>query len=212
MYGMSKNNIFIKNLIETKNDSLIQIRTESGEIAYQNNVLELQNLEQVKYITSKDSIIEDLKILIEKNKKLLAHKNKVITIIKTETKIDTIVKTNIVHTDSNIVFKNDIYGKWFELHSVVNKDSGNFIIKTHSKLNLIIGYKRKNIFKKYKPYAIINDENPYTDISDMKVIHIKEENKKSKFGFGIYTGYGLTKVNNDIKIGFQIGGGLMYKF
>lgn len=174
MYS-SKNKDFKEqeNLLEASYDSISKWVSKDGKNMAKIEVLETTDAETFLKLKSKDSTINELKILVEKNKKLLKKKGSAV-IIKGETKIDTITNTIVIKdTITGIdIYRSNIKTKWYNIETIAKKDSTQHFIKTFSNLSLIIGLEKQGLFKKPKPYGIASDENPYTDIKDMRIYNV----------------------------------------
>jgi len=152
------------------------ILTQKDAIAY--NILEISNLKKV---------------------------NSQVT-IKTITKIDSIyipiidTVDRIVYDTTGIAFlklptKFGLENEWYSLFSTINR--GGLLIDSLSLFNrqtITLGLKSNGIFKSPTPTVIVQNENPYVNISSMKNVVIKDNTRfydKKSFWYGIGIGTGI---------------------
>lgn len=201
-----------QNLITAAQDSLIVWKSKDGKNLAKIAVLETENSQTLQKLESQDTTINELKQLVKRNKKRLKKQGSA-SIIKSETDINS---TTITQVESGEdlkfpIYKGQIQNPWYRISSIATKDSTSYKIKVFSNLNLTIGLESQGLFKKKKPFAIANDENPNTNIKDMRTYQVALP-KRRKLGFGGYVGYGATISGGQILVGPQIGGGLNYTF
>ena len=72
-----------------------------------------------------------------------------------------------------------------------------------------MGSEKQGFLKKRKTFATAKDDNPYSNIQDMRIYNVTEQ--KKHFVVGPYGGMGVTKAGPDVKAGWQIGVGVTYK-
>ena len=111
-------------------------------------------------------------------------------------------------TGSNI-FKSSIKDKWFTANTVATKDFTRIKLNTFHSLSLVMGSEKQGFLKKRKTFATAKDDNPYSNIQDMRIYNVTEQ--KKHFVVGPYGGMGVTKAGPDVKAGWQIGVGVTYK-
>ena len=199
----------IEKINKIENDSLKFYKDKFGQLQAKINVIETQKIETLLKYETTNSNLKKLQLLVKRNQKLLQKKGSA-SVIQSETVVDTTTTTTVSYDNSYPVYSSHIKNKWYQDSIVATKDSIYRHYKTFSELNLIIGNKRKGLFGRSKLFAVANDKNPYTNIKDMKIYNVIDNTKKRKLHLGLYTGYGLSIINNRIYTGFQIGGGLNY--
>lgn len=199
-----------KNLVEAANHTIRTWKSKDGKNMAKISVLETTNAKTLSDLQSTNQTINELKYLVQSNRKLLKKQGSA-SIIKSETNIDTTAVTKVEKdTISGYpIYKSSITDKWYSISSVATKDSTSYDFSSYSNLNLTIGLEKQGLFKKPKPFAIANDDNPYTNIKDMRVYQVKLP-KPKRFGIGPYGGYGLSVTGNEVKAGWQVGLGVSY--
>lgn len=199
-----------KNLVEAATDSLKTWKDKDGKNMAKISVLETTNTKTLLEFESTNKTINELKSLVKTNRSLLKKQGSA-SIIKSETVIDTTAST-IVKIDSitkSPIYESAVKNEWYSIKSRATKDSTNYKLSTFSNLNLTIGREKQGLFKKDKPFAIANDDNPYTNIKDMRTYQVTLP-KPKRIGLGVYGGYGATLTNQEVRTGWQIGIGLTY--
>lgn len=199
-----------KNLVEAANDSISTWKEKDGRNMAKIAVLETANTNTLLEFESTNETINELKSLVRSNRKLLKKQGSA-SVIKSETKIDTTTITQVSKdTISGFpIYKSSVSNNWYSISSISTKDSTNYKLNTFSNLNLTIGREKQGLFKKSKPFAIANDDNPYTNIKDMRTYQVTLP-KPKRIGVGPYIGYGLTLTGEDVKTGWQVGIGVNY--
>jgi len=198
-------------LIEASTDELQLWKNKDGENLAKIQVLETRNEKTFLAFKSQDSTIQELQQLVKQNRKLFKNNKGTAGIIKSETKIDTIAPT-LVSLDSlnnSPVYTANIKDKWYNINTIATKDSTRVSLNTFHNMSLIIGSESQGLFKKRKTYAIAKDENPFSNIKDMRIYNVTED--KKHFVIGPYAGAGLTLSNGLVRTGWQVGFGVTYK-
>jgi len=199
-----------KNLVEAANDSIKTWKNKDGKSMAKIAVLETSNAKTLLEFESTNQTINELKTLVTANKKLLKEQGSA-SVIKSETVIDTSTTTTVVNDSITgyPIYNSSISNDWYSISSIANKDSTSYKLSTFSKLNLTIGREKQGLFKKSKPFAIANDDNPYTNIKDMRIYQVSLP-KPKRIGIGPYAGYGLSVSNGVVRAGWQVGLGVNY--
>jgi len=214
LYSKANNALKEKdNLIEASNAKLETWVDKDGRNMAKIAVLETSNIKALLSLETTNETIIDLQSLVKRNQSMLKKQGSA-SIIKAETKIDTFTNTIVTLDTNNFpIYTGFITNSWYSIKSVASKDTTKYELSTFSKLNLTIGLEKQGLFKKSKPYAMANDENPYTNIKDMRVYQVTLP-KIKRLGIGVYGGYGLNYIpqNNNLNHGFQIGVGTVYNF
>ena len=179
------------------------IKLKDGEQLFVEKINEqgLKIAEQDQIIlTQKDAIAHNL-LEISNLKKV----NSQVT-IKTITKIDSIyipiIDTidRVIYDTTGIAFlklptKFGLENEWYSLFSTVNR--GGLLIDSLSLFNrqtVTLGLKSNGIFKSPTPTVIVQNENPYVNISSMRNVVIKDNTRfydKKSFWFGVGVGTGV---------------------
>lgn len=199
-----------KNLIKSTTDSLKTWKDKDGKNMAKISVLETTNTKTLLEFNTANKIINELKSLVKTNRNLLKKQGSA-SIIKSETIIDTTTLTT-VQIDSiskSPIYKSSVKNKWYSIKSRATKDSTNYKLITFSNLNLTIGREKQGLFKKNKPFAIANDDNPYTNIKNMRTYQVTLP-KPKRISFGVYGGYGVGLTNQEVSTNWQIGIGFNY--
>lgn len=194
-------------LLEALGDTVKIWKDEYGRSTAKIKVLETEGLKSFLKLASQDKAIKELQELVKENQRLLK-KGGSTTIIKTETEIDTVVKTVID-------FKNNTYtGKfqddWLMITSISDSAKTEYMFRSRSELSLIIGTEKQGLFKKRKPYAIVNDKNPHTGIKDLRTYQVSKP-KPDRFIIGPSIGGGALITNGEVRAGIFVGATLTYR-
>jgi hypothetical protein len=168
------------NLIEASFDTIKKWKGKNGQYYAKIQVLETRNSKDFLDLKSKDSTIIKLQGIVKENRRLLKKQGSV-SVINSETKVKDSTKTTVIR---DTVTKSDVYTsnitkKWYEIKTVARKDSTFHEFKTFSKLSLTIGLESQGLFKKPIPYGVANDENPFTDIKEMRIYQVSFPKRKS---------------------------------
>ena len=184
---------------------------------YKNQIIKLKDGEQVFVekineqglkIGEQDQLILSQKDAIAYNLLEISNLKKVNSqvTIKTITKIDSIY-IPIIDTIDRLVYdtsgiallklptKFGLENEWYSLFSTVNK-SGLLIdsLSLFNRQTITLGLKSNGIFKSPTPTVIVQNENPYVNISSMKNVVIKNNTRfydKKGFWYGIGVGTGI---------------------
>ena len=166
---LQKENNILHNNQEIFLDSIQKYKIADSLNATKVNQLQLTNNELKKYLGDNAKLIKKLKA------------DKPETIIKTETKTEYKIKTNIEYLDTLKKFQ--YHSKWVDVIGLLDKDSANLQIKNREELLLVEGLqKKKFLFLKlpiwlfgYKAKSLdVVSKNPNTEITNIKYIQIKK--------------------------------------
>ena len=197
-------------LIEASTNELKTWKDKNGQSLAKIQVLETRNEKTFLAFKSQDSTIQELQDLVKQNRKLFKNSKGTASIIKSETKIDTIAPTVVSQdSDSNPIYTAFIKDKWYNINSVATKDSTRVTLNTFHNMSLVMGSESQGLFKKRKTFATAKDENPHSNIKDMRIYNVTDDVKH--FVIGPYVGAGATLIDNEVKAGWQIGFGVTYK-
>jgi hypothetical protein len=194
-------------LIEASMSEIEVWRGKNGESIAKIQVLETSNKKAFLNLQTKDSTILDLQELVRINRKLFNDAKAAAAIIKSQTTIDTTTATVVtIDSVSNTpIYTANIKNKWYEANTVATKDSTTIKLTTVHNLSLVIGTESQGLFKKRKTVAIVQDDNPYSEIKDMRVYNVTQS--KKRFVVGPYIGMGITGTS----INWSVGLGVTYK-
>ena len=197
-------------LIEASTDELKTWKNKNGENLAKIQVLETRNEKTFLAFKSQDSTIQELQDLVKQNRSLFKSSKGTASIIKSETKIDTITPTEVSQDINNDpIYSATIKDKWYNVESTATKDSTRITLNTFHNMSLVMGSESQGLFKKRKTFATAKDGNPYSNIKDMRIYNVTDDVKH--FVIGPYVGAGATLIDNEVKTGWQVGFGVTYK-
>ena len=117
------------------------------------------------------------------------------SIVKTETKIVTTTKTEVVHdtiTNYPIYTSNFNLNDWVVGKVVSKNDSTNIDLSVKDELHLVVYDKNMGLFKDRKTMIDIYSLNPYSKVKQIKSFSVEDRQKKSKISIGPFVGFGVT--------------------
>lgn len=155
-------------------DSLFYYKNKEGQDVAKINSLVTENANQFLEIQTKDSIILELQKEVKRNKSKIKDGGSV-TIVKTETVIDTLFLNN----DSDYHYSD----KWIDWNLSL-RDSIEFDLSVRNDYSIVIGREKSQY------YAEITNQNPYTKTNVFRTYQVTMP-KPKKFGLGIQVGYGF---------------------
>lgn len=202
-------------LYESVSDTLKTYKNKNGEYVAKILAIEVEREKDFTSIKNLTEIAKELQDLVKQKSKEVSDL-KLALILKEETVIE-ITDTVYVQDPEqaimikNLVLMNTYEDKWLFAHYGINKGLYKLDVKITNEYDITLGYERKNIFHKTKPYVEVVNKNPYTKTSDLKA-YIKAENEK-KFSIGLQGGIGFNYglINKNIDFGPQLGFGFNYK-
>lgn len=169
-------------MLKALNDSIQYFKDKDGLNKARISILETSNLEYFTSLNIRDQEIKNLQNLVTKNKKNL----KSATIIKTITKIDTIVKEVKVKADDNIREAFYDLNGWVYGSITSYRDSTGISIKIKNDLSIMHKKDRKG------SYVEVFDKNPYTTTEAIRSYYKTDKlTKKSNWSLGINASYGV---------------------
>lgn len=209
-FGERTSRIEQETLIEASTTELKTWKNKDGENLAKIQVLETRNEKTFLAFKSQDSTIQELQYLVRQNRKLFKDSKGAAGIIKSETVIDTTTATVVSQDDqNNPIYSANINNKWYKAETTSSKDSTQIKLQTFHTMSLVMGSESQGLLKKRKSFATAKDDNPYSNIKDMRIYNVTED--KKHFIVGPYIGAGATLIDNEVKTGWQIGFGLTYK-
>lgn len=175
-------------MIAAMNDSVTHWKDEFGREHAKVKVIESSNLDLFTKLETSNQTVKELQQLVHREKK----KIEVATVVKTVTKIDTL----IVKDKDSTLFK--LKDKYLDFVAEMKGDSLKTKIELTSYLKLTHRYERKNIFS--KKYLVVDayEDNKYIRVEDVRSIRVPAD--KSRFIIGPYVGF-----NYNLKPTFGIG-------
>lgn len=218
-YGVIKTNKELQDLNRVANQEIETWKGKDGLNRAKIEVLQTRDTETFLAFQSQDSTLKQLQSEVKEMSKFLKKQGSV-TIIKTETKYDTIYEnSNKIYDDIfNSFIMDTIDNDWistsfgFKLDSLPDGrfriDSTKFTLTTRDAVSLTLGLEPTGFLGlgKGKPFAQVKNLNPYSSTTDMKTYQVSPIDPK-RFGLGAFTGITLDS-------GFQvkpvIGLGLTY--
>jgi hypothetical protein len=197
-------------LIEASAAELITWKNKDGENMAKIQVMETSSKKDFLKFQSQDSTIIELQNLVKANKKLFKNSKGTAGIIKTETNIDVLAATEVtLDEEKDPIYSSTTKTKWFEVESVATKDSTTIAMKSFHNISIVMGSEGQGLFKKRKTFAIAKDENPYSNIKDMRIYNVTS--KKKNFVVGPFVGIGVGSSKGIVRTGLLIGFGVTYK-
>lgn len=153
------------------------------------SVLQTKSSQDFIDLQSKDKTIQELQAIVKENKKRLGKKGSV-TIIKGDTKYDTVYKTKdsirIVLGDKTI--SDSIHNDWITSTFGFTSDSTFFTLQVRNDYSIIIGEDPQGLFKKKKPFAEVVSHNPYSEIDTLRTYQVEDNRPKFNLKSAAYGG------------------------
>ncbi len=209
-FGEKDSRIEQQTLIEASTAELQKLKNEAGQNLAKIQVLETANAKTFLAFESQNETIKELQQLVKENRRLFKDSKGTAGIIKSETKIDTTTATTVTQDSlNNPIYTSKIKEKWFNIDVEASIDSTSISLRSYHSLSLVMGSESQGLFKKRKTFAIAKDENPYSDIKDMRIYNVSED--KNRFVVGPYVGIGVTNNQGVVRTGWQVGLGVTLK-
>lgn len=196
------------------NDTVTFWKTEEGFHKARISVLEAYSTRDFTELSSKDTIINKLQKLVEENKNSIKKQGS-ITIIQSETKIDTTTKS-IVNNNTKVQpdGKSPIYsskinlGKWVTGEIVAGRDSISTKLSFKQEMDLVIGREKTGFLGlgKGKTFVEATLHNPYSEIKTIRTYQTTLPPTK-KIHIGPTLMYG---IGQDVRPGAYIGIGVTW--
>lgn len=203
-------------LYEATQDELVSWKNKDGENVARIAVLETRDAEMFTSMHTQDSLIKELQTLVKDYGKQLKKQGSA-TIIKTETKYDTVyVKLDAepinIFPGSRIM--DSINNKWihsrfgFRVSSVegnyISVDTTYYSLNVKNDYSLVIGKEKTGFLGLGKPklFAEITNHNPYTETTALRTYQVSQEKTELGVGIGPAIGYGFGTKGADWFVGF----------
>ena len=179
-----------KKLIAQLNDSLQSYRDKEGKMISKISSIEIDNMSFFKQLEVKDKTIQELQKLVKKS--TLAA-----SIIKTETKVDTVFKTTKIKDTVNITYETDfdVQG-WIWGTVSMNKDTTSLKVFTRDQYDIRLSKEKDGT------YIDVINHNPFSTTQEVRSVY--KLPKQKKFGIGVNLGYGITSYGLSPYIGLGI--------
>ena len=215
-----KNNAKLKqdkrNLIIAYQDTLVKYKEKDNSQTAKIGLLQDNN---TNFILSMKNVSSDMKFLqeeIKKNKDLLKEVGNSIAVISANTTYTNSNITNI--TNNHSIIKGDtVYNYpeytssnkdtlWIKYKTIANRDSTQMFLKVKNKYSIIIGQEKFNWKHPFKITLIVkvNNQNPYTDVQELRAFQIKDNRPLKRVSLGGQIGYGITKSGLSPYIGIGV--------
>lgn len=180
-----------KRLIAQLNDSLQSYRDKDGKMISKISSIEVDNMSFFKQLEVKDKTIKELQKLVKKGT-LTA------SIVKTETKVDTIFKTVKIKDTLNLTFETDFNLKdWIWGTVAMNKDSTALRLFTRDQYDITLSKEKDGT------YVNVINHNPFSTTQEVRSVYKLPKTKK--WGLNISAGYGITPEGFKPYIGIGLG-------
>lgn len=179
-----------KRLIEQLNDSLRSYRDKEGKMISRISSIEVDNMSFFKQLELKDKTIQELQKLVKKG--TLAA-----SIIKTETKVDTVFRTTKIKDTVNITYETDfdVQG-WIWGTVAINRDTTSLRVFTRDQYDIRLSKEKDGT------YIDVINHNPFSTTQEVRSVY--KLPKQKKFGIGVNLGYGITSHGLSPYIGLGI--------
>lgn len=180
-----------KKLIAQLNDSLQSYRDKEGKMISKISSIEVDNMSFFKQLEVKDKTIKELQKLVKKGT-LTA------SIVKTETKVDTVFKTVKIKDTLNLTFETDFNLKdWIWGTVAMNKDSTALRLFTRDQYDITLSKEKDGT------YVNVINHNPFSTTQEVRSVYKLPKTKK--WGLNISAGYGITPEGFKPYIGIGLG-------
>lgn len=196
-------------LIESANDTIQFWKTKEGKNAAKISVLETMSSKTFLAFQSQDETIRELQKLVKDNNKLFKNSKGSASIIKSETNIDATGATTVTPgANGDPIYSANISNEWYNIKTIASKDTTLVNLKTTHSLKLVMGEESQGFWKPKKTFATAFDENPYSNITDMRIYNVTSNTKR--FAVGPNVGGSALFYDGNVKIGWSVGVGVTY--
>lgn len=180
-----------KRLIAQLNDSLQSYRDKEGKMVSKISSIEVDNMSFFKQLEVKDKTIKELQKLVKKS--TLAA-----SIIKTETKVDTVFRTTKIKDTVNITYETnfDVKG-WIWGTVSMNKDTTSLKVFTRDQYDIRLSKEKDGT------YIDVINHNPFSTTQEVRSVYKLPKTKK--WNLNVSAGYGITPEGFKPYIGIGLG-------
>ncbi len=198
-----------QDLYNATQDTLKTQRNKLGQQVASTILLTATSTKQFLDLVTKDSLIRELQVLVEKQKGQLISA----TIIGNSTSIDIYGSSKVVPRDTirinnstKLIFpeyRDSINNKWFNASMSMTKDSSHLKMKVFNSFNLVQRYEKPSgifgFMKPSIPTTSVTNLNPYTETTSLRTFTIKCECHNGRwFTLGAVGGVGSVILLNSL--------------
>lgn len=204
-----------RNLVSSLNSEAEVWRDKDSILHAKIQIIETENVKEFLAIKNVDESVKALQAEVKKFQKYLKNVGSV-TMVSSTTTVDTTL-TSVTTSKDTIKIRDTIkifpeYRRKFNLQDYVfgniiaDKDSVRIQLKIKNDYSIVIGEENKGPFRRGKPFAEVINNNPYSDLLNIKTYQVKSYTRK-RFSIGPVVGGGF---NQDWKFQPFIGLGFTY--
>ena len=158
--------------IKTLGAELSMVKTKSGQMAAQSNLLVLQTRELKKLFPKEVKQIENLGVKVDKTTQYST------TVVETKTNVLTALRDSIV-LDTVQVRVFDYQDQWYQIHGISEKDTQRLVIKSMDTLTQVLSYGERQkpwlwFFSPRKLQQRVSVSNPNATIKYSQTIQIQK--------------------------------------
>jgi hypothetical protein len=187
-------------------DTVVQYRNENNELVSRISVIQMNSYKDFIGIKFKDSLITELQ------KEVAYYKDRAESITKFnligEAKGSSPTKVDTIYIDTlrvSAIYTSHYLDSWISLYTKASIDSTVFDLKFTDDLLIV------QLHDKYGDYIEIRNKSIYNKVDKVITYRIKSPVIKSKkWGVGVQIGYGISHINNDLKLSPYFGIGVSY--
>lgn len=185
-----------RKLIAQLNDSLVSYRDKEGKLISKISSIEVDNMSFFKQLQVKDKTIKELQNLVKKGTIMAS-------IVKTETRVDTIVKTKIVkYGEEDIVFETDFNLKdWVWGTVSMDKDTTAMALYIRNQYDITLSKEKDGT------YVNVINHNPFSVTKEIRSVY--KLPKEKKWSVNVSAGYGMTPEGLKPFVGIGLGRNLI---
>lgn len=196
------------NTIDNLTAGIFTYHLKDGRQAAKIAAFEAANLKSLLALESKDSTIQELQKETKRYKKQIKNGGGVVVIEGNTNMGGTVITNPIFNVDgSKPVYRFTSVNEWVSLSGISKSDSTSFNLSVRNKYTVALGYEKKNLFSKAKPFAEVTNANPYTETETIRAF-ITSSTRVKRWGIGLQGGYGMGKEG----FGGYVGVGISYNF
>jgi len=194
------------NFISALNSELIIFKDKNNLNHSKIELLQAVKTSSFLELKTKDEEIKKLQLLVKQYKSELKNQGSLTNFIS-ETRIDTLVKTDTIYYNENnqpIYKSNFNLDKWVAGSVISSFDDVRLNLKITNEYSVIIGEENRSIFsfKKKKPFVEVINHNPYSQTTNLRAFKVTD-NRAKKPHFGFFFGYGASYYKNNICTNFR---------
>lgn len=202
-------------LYEAITDSLTTWKNKDSLNEAKIRIMEIDNFESFLEIKNLSGTNLELQTLLKKQGKSIKDLESAL-ILKSETKIVDTVRSYYPIGGDTIIFSQSellehILNDWINVTFGFKQGKSYFDMKLVNRFDVVLKYEGKSLFKQGVPVAYVTSLNPYTQVSDMRVV-TKGIKPNKRVGVSLQTGFGglYNITNKTIGYGPYVGIGINY--